>query len=134
MIDETIEKIKKHEGFRGETYNDHLGNPTIGYGTLLPLSKAEATMLIRHRLLRMQKELFETSEVYRQVGSPIKSILDNMAYQMGVKGLLKFKKTLAHIANHDYILASAEMLNSKWAEQTPNRALELSEMMASIKD
>ena len=45
-----------------------------------------------------------------------------MAYQMGVKGLLSFTNTLKYIENEHYIEAASNMLKSKWATQTPNRA------------
>ena len=134
MIDKLVAKIKEHEGYRGSTYLDHLGNPTIGYGTLEPISMAEATVLLRSRLLQKEKELNDRSEIFRQSNSEVKYILLNMAYQMGTTGLLKFKRTFKHIENHDYILASLEMLDSTWAIQTPNRARELSGLMSKIKD
>jgi lysozyme len=49
-----------------------------------------------------------------------------------VSGLLGFRKTLNYIKNRDYKQAATEMLNSKWAKQTPNRAIELSQIVASL--
>jgi lysozyme len=49
-----------------------------------------------------------------------------MCYQLGVKGFSKFRKTIALLNSGDYIMASEEMLDSKWAVQTPNRAIEMS--------
>lgn len=134
MIDELVKQIKKHEGFRGETYLDHLGNPTIGYGTLEPITMTEATVLLRSRLLQKEKELSDRSEIFRHSNSEVKTILMNMAYQMGVTGLLKFKKTFLYLQEHDYSSASLEMLDSTWAKQTPSRARELSNKMAKIED
>jgi lysozyme len=52
-----------------------------------------------------------------------------MAYQMGVVGVLKFKKMLLAIKDKNYALASHEMLDSTWAIQTSNRAKELAAQM-----
>ena len=52
-----------------------------------------------------------------------------MAFQMGLAGLLSFKRTLASIAAGDYEQASREMLDSKWASQTPKRAQRTAYMM-----
>ena len=45
-----------------------------------------------------------------------------MAYQLGCDGLSGFKKTLGLMANGNWDQASREMLNSAWANQTPDRA------------
>ena len=52
-----------------------------------------------------------------------------MAFQMGIAGLMGFRNTLATIERGDYQRAGDEMLMSKWATQTPNRAKRLSEQM-----
>lgn len=131
-----IEHIKEEEGFRGTPYKDHLGYPTIGYGTKLPLTEEEAELLLKHRLKKMQKELNRrVTELYGEVQLPAKvwEILYHMSYQLGVPGVMNFKKMLGAVVNGNYIEASREMLDSKWALQTPNRAERLSTMMGNIK-
>jgi lysozyme len=59
------------------------------------------------------------------------SVLINMAYNMGIVGLLKFTKTLALIKSGDYPKAADQMLKSVWATQVGHRAVELSEQMRS---
>ena len=49
-LDAAVPAIKEAEGFRGEPYDDTRGNPTIGYGTKLPLTEAEGELLLRYRL------------------------------------------------------------------------------------
>jgi lysozyme len=131
-----IEHIKEEEGFRGTPYKDTLGYLTIGYGTKLPLDEAEAELLLIHRLKKMQKQLHRRiTELYGEVQLPDKvwEILYHMSYQLGVQGVMNFKKMLRAIVNGNYIEASREMLDSKWALQTPNRAERLSTMMGNIK-
>jgi lysozyme len=132
-LDETIMALKDDEGFNGSPYLDHLGNPTIGYGTLLPLSRAESVLLLRHRLIQKENDLM-LSTTFRQANADARSILLNMAYQLGTKGLLKFKKMLQALDEHDYEEASVQMLDSKWATQTPERANRLADLMRNIKD
>jgi lysozyme len=55
-----------------------------------------------------------------------------MAYQLGVNGLLGFKKTLRYMSQKDWEKASVEMLDSRWAKQTQKRAEELSAKIKSI--
>mgnify|MGYP003153984672 CR=1 FL=1 len=52
-----------------------------------------------------------------------------MCFQLGVSGFSKFKKTIDHLENNRYGKASAEMLDSRWAIQTPNRAIEISNLV-----
>ena len=52
-----------------------------------------------------------------------------MSYQMGVSGVARFKKTIQYLADSQYEKASKEMLDSRWARQTPNRAIELSNIV-----
>ena len=49
---------------------------------------------------------------------------------MGFSGVSKFKNMIKALQNRTYKLASIEMLDSRWAKQTPNRAKELSDHMA----
>ena len=54
-------------------------------------------------------------------------VITDMVFQMGETGVSKFEKTLEHLNNGDYKLAS------KWATQTEGRAIDLSEIIANIK-
>ena len=52
---------------------------------------------------------------------------------MGVGGVGKFKKMWEALKNKDYGEASFQMMDSRWAKQTPNRAESLSKVMRSCK-
>ena len=52
-----------------------------------------------------------------------------MAFQLGIQGLLQFKATLELVEVGKYEAAAAQMLLSRWTQQTPTRAKELAEMM-----
>jgi len=143
--------IKQNEGFKSKPYIDPLAkkeipkdelaiiekywdklNITIGNGRCLqtnPLTVKENDYLMKQDILKNNKELFENIKFYANLPDHVRNVLIEMAYQLGVNGLLKFKKTLEHINNKDFEKASMEMLNSKWAKQTPNRAKTLSNLM-----
>ena len=57
-----------------------------------------------------------------------------MAFNLGVSGLMKFQKTLRHVAAGRYEAAAQEMLRSRWADQVGQRAMTLSKMMATGHD
>lgn len=128
-----IESIKRHEGFRGYPYKDTKGLPTIGYGTLLPISKDEASLLLSWRLNKVINRLDKKLPWLKQQPKEVREVLYEMAYQMGVNGVLSFKKTLLYLKAKSYKKASVEMLDSKWArEDSPKRARELSERIKNL--
>lgn len=121
-----IERIKLHEGFRDNVYLDSLGFPTIGYGTKLPITEEEASVLLGLRLNIMKTQLEDRISHFP---IEIQDVLIEMAYQMGVKGLLNFVNMFHALNNKDYKMAADEMLDSRWYEQTPKRAEELAEII-----
>jgi lysozyme len=52
-----------------------------------------------------------------------------MSFQLGVDGLLGFKQTLDAVKGGRYDEAAFDMLQSRWAQQTPARAKRLAEQM-----
>ena len=135
MISKLIEDIKREEdaGFKtgGMPYKDHLGYDTIGYGTLLPLTEKECEILLKHRLTQFVGQV-KSSLYYLDIREEAWFILYEMAYQIGLGGLLKFKNMIKCLEEKDYIGASEEMVSSKWAKQTPNRANRLSNRMKGL--
>jgi len=125
-----VNSIKEFEGFDGMPYDDSKGLPTIGYGTLLPITKEEAELLLNHRLNIVKEELLYVKPIVSSLTDNRQRVLFNMGYQLGVPKLLKFKKMWRAIVKQDYDEASKEMLDSKWAKKdSPNRANKLAEIM-----
>jgi lysozyme len=134
MIDEidlesVKEQLKKHEGFRPLPYEDTRGYLTIGYGTKLPITEEEAEMLLMKRLKDKAVLLAKKEPIFLTLPTSVKNAILNMAYQMGISGVLKFKKMWAALKEGDYEKAAEEMLDSRWAKQTPNRAKKLAEVV-----
>ena len=140
--------LKFEEGYRSEPYYCINGYPTVGYGRLLgakgvPLSTftqivykaAEEKWMECHAMAlgdQLRKDpRFEAA--WLQCNEVRRAVLISMAYQMGVDGLAGFVNTIRHIERREFDFASLEMLRSKWARQTPERAGRHSEMMASGK-
>lgn len=124
-----IQKIKREEGFNGREYLDHLGKPTIGYGTLLPLNDEESTLLLEHRLHKMMEALHKAKPFIVHLDENRQNALYEMAYQLGVRGLLNFSKMWEALERNNYAEASAQALDSIWAKQTPNRAKRVAEII-----
>lgn len=125
--------IEQEEGFRENPYHCSEGYPTIGYGQRIGPRLADLAMYemampesvarlwlsnnVRNISDRLSRELF-----YLQCNDVRAAVLISMAYQMGVTGLLKFRKMIAAIENNDWEEAAKEALDSRWATQTPERA------------
>lgn len=62
-------------------------------------------------------------------GNNVQRAVGNMTFQMGLGGVLKFKKMLAALQVKDYTTARREALNSAWARQTPQRAKRVTDLM-----
>jgi lysozyme len=59
-------------------------------------------------------------------------IIIEMIFQLGKTGVSKFKNMWKALSELNYVGASYEMLDSRWAKQTPNRAKAMSAEMASL--
>lgn len=131
-IDQITQQIIRDEGFQGKPYVDTRGKTTIAYGLNLddaPLTPEEGAMITEVRLLDLHEKLAASLPWIIRLDEAREGVLLNMAYQLGLGGLLGFRRTLSYVEQGDYALASAEMLDSNWAEQTPTRARRLSEQM-----
>jgi lysozyme len=132
MILNLIDQLTRDEGCRLKPYRDTVGKLTIGVGRNLEdvgISKEEAEMLlatdVRSAEAAVNKALPWTVNV-----DPIRrAVLVNMAFNLGIEGLLGFKHTLELVRAGKYEEASDAMLNSKWAEQVGPRAARLSIQM-----
>lgn len=126
-----VENIKLSEGFKSRVYQCTQGYDTIGFGFAikdLVMSKAVADLILEEKLEDLVARL-SSYDFFINSPDEIREVLAEMAYQMGVGGLLKFKKTLKMVADRDYRQASVEMLDSLWAKQTPNRAKRLASIV-----
>jgi len=132
MKNELISKIKLDEGFKGTVYKDSRGFPTIGYGTLLPITEIEAELLLEYRLDLIVQELINNKPIVVELPDEAQNILYNMAYNMGVPTLLKFKKMWRALEEEDFKTASAEMEDSRWYHQVGDRAKELVQRMYNV--
>ena len=131
-----LDRIKHPDGFRSIVYKCTAGYDTIGYGFAikdLELDKDISEMILMQKLDNLMNRIAKTFSWWRSTDSTVKDVVVEMCYQLGVSGVSKFKKTIDHLENKRYGKASAEMLDSKWARQTPNRALELSNLIKNLE-
>ena len=135
MTSTLIEAVKLSEGFRDRGYKDTLGIDTIGYGFAikdLVIDEDIAEMILRRKLEKLVEDTNKRFSFLKDLPEQAQDVIYEMCYQLGITGVSKFKKTLAYLENYEYRMASVEMLDSKWARQTPNRAKKLSNAIKSL--
>lgn len=138
-------QLKRHEGFRAKSYKCSAGRWTIGYGHNieaapipgcissrpgdLVLSKPDAVALLWLDLQVCENQVKRELSFYQPLDAVRRAVLLNMCFNMGIRGLSKFRGTLACISNRQWTDAGYHMLKSLWARQVGARARELAEMM-----
>ena len=126
------EMIKRHEGFRNMPYNCSAGKLTIGFGRNLEvngISYDEAQLMLDNDIDKCIVQLKLNFPVYNYLPDKIQHVLIDMCFNLGINGLMKFKRFLGYVKDGKYCSAAAEMMRSKWAEQTGSRAEELFNMV-----
>ncbi|WP_036591240.1 glycoside hydrolase family protein [Oceanospirillum maris] len=134
--DVLLPQLKAHEGLRLKPYRCTEGKLTIGVGRNLEdrgITEDEALYLLANDVDDVLKRLQEVS-VFNQLDTARQAVLANMAFQLGFSGLSKFRRMWAALETEHYDQAAMEMMNSRWAVQTPNRAYQLSVMMREGND
>lgn len=150
-----VNKLIAHEGLRLAVYKDSLGIDTIGIGRNLEgrgiskeeldwmdipsmdavyehgITEADAMYLAKNDVAIVEDELCRAHECVAALDAVRQLVVMDMAFNMGVPRLCKFKKMWAAIHEGDFATASVEMLDSRWAKQVKGRATKLSEAMKS---
>lgn len=126
-----ISELRRDEGVVAHAYQDSLGYWTIGVGHLIDKRKGGKIpdviidMLLRYDIDEKVAELNEKLPWWGFLDEPSQRVIVNMAFNLGVEGLLEFKKFMDALKDGDRDRAASEMLNSKWAEQVGVRATRL---------
>ena len=124
-----IKQLQKHEGLRLKPYRCSAGKLSIGYGRNLDdvgISKPEALMLLSNDVHKCIKQVKENIHCFNKLNDVRQNVLINMCFNLGIYGLLGFKRFLKALEEEDWVLAKTEMLDSVWAIQVGKRAIELS--------
>lgn len=149
-VNEAVQRLAFHEGCVLEPYKDHLGYWTIGIGRCYeknPITEAEenvigkcwkqgitknsAYYLLRNDIKRTLKELKEKVPFFITLSDERQYALLDMGFQLGVNGVLKFKKMLSALGVGNYEEARVQCLDSNYARQTPKRAKRIANCLAT---
>ena len=132
------EQIAKHEGYEPKVYKCTNWYDTIGYGFAIKdlyMDKEVADLILDQKINKLLKRISadeDWGDWFLEKPQAIQEVLINMIYQIGFSGVKRFRKTIQYIKDDNFLMASEEMLDSKWAKSdSPNRAKELSEIVKS---
>ena len=148
-----MQKLVEHEGLRLQVYEDSLGIATIGIGRnledrgitpeelewmdipnmaivhTLGITEADAMYLAQNDVQIVEEELLRSHPCVENLDAVRQLVLVDMAFNMGVPRLGKFKKMWAAIHENNFDEAAKEMLDSRWANQVKSRATKLAHAM-----
>lgn len=146
-LEKLRQEIEFDEGCKLNIYLCSEGHRTVGIGHLIRETDEENNLQIGDEITPERCEsLFaedvavacrDCAELFRnfnQLPSDVKRVIINMAFQLGRPRLSQFKKFRAAIEEKDFVTAAAEMLDSRWAKQTPNRVQRLHTRMLAAAD
>ncbi len=122
-----LAQLRVDEGCKLYAYADTLGFLTIGYGRLIDrkkggqISQAEAEFLLGNDINRTEQELSQYAWFSAQ-DSVRQAAITNMAFNLGVAGLLHFPHFLGYMQVKDYSNAIKQIANTPWHQEAGVRA------------
>ncbi|MCL4490472.1 MAG: glycoside hydrolase family protein [Nitrospirae bacterium] len=93
------------------------------------ITEDQAMYLLRNDISQCMTKLRATVQYFDKLSEARQDVLINLCFNMGLAGLMDFRKMFAAMKDGKYEEASDEMIRSRWAQQVGVRASELSGMM-----
>lgn len=104
---------------------------TKGVNSESRIDRIRAERMLEELTLEIDGALGNALVWFKETSFVNKTVLINMAFNLGLVGLLKFRNTLAFVKAKDYKQAAANMRQSLWFKQVKGRAEELVNRMAT---
>lgn len=137
--DALIAQLKPEEGYRGFVYDDKTGlpikpgtlvegHPTVGYGLALdvdPLTEEEAAMLLGARADRAVAAVRQQLPWLSALSDARQRAIYDMAYNLGVTGLLKFWTFLSFMRQGNFGAAAIDLEATPWYKQVGTRGVRI---------
>ena len=140
VIDD-LEKLRdqliKHEGLRLKPYRDTANKLTIGIGRNLDdrgITEEEALFLLNNDIGLVREQLEGRFPWFLDLDEVRQRVLSDMCFNLGINGLVGFKKMLTAVQEKHYAQAAKHMRASVWATQVKGRAQILAQMMETGED
>ncbi|RLC33894.1 MAG: lysozyme [Candidatus Nealsonbacteria bacterium] len=129
--DDLKSRLKRHEGLKLEPYRDSRGNWSIGFGHFMGPGKFVISRRVADAILDddIHKATFEYLSLGWDLDPVRRDVVIEMIFWHGLRGFLKFKKTIAAIERKDWNTAADEMMDSNSGRNFHTRMSELADMM-----
>ena len=132
MINIEAELIKE-EGLSLEPYFDSLGFATIGVGHKIDGNFSTISLEFAGKLLKedidIARKECQKYPFFFELNECRQYVMIDMMFNLGATKFRTFKKMILALENKNYVVASAEMLDSLWAKQVKSRAKRLANIM-----
>jgi lysozyme len=140
FLQETLQqRIMRHEGFVAFPKIDVAPMYVIGYGHDITeteakgmyangISQSDAQTLLASDIAKCKQEVKNDLPWSQGLSGLKQEILEEMAFQIGIEGLLEFKNMLACAQKGDDAGVAENMLASDWHDETPERCEELADL------
>lgn len=143
----------EHENYYAKPYLDSKGIITVGIGTastkglfeyekevlginnideITYLDLKTAKWLANNEINYIIKRL-EKYKWYKIAPNYIQIAVQDLCYNLGVSGFLKFKKTISYLEKQDYQMAGTELLDSSYLTDVKGRAIRISILIQTGK-
>ena len=146
-LEQLQQELAIDEGCKLEIYLDHLGYKTVGIGHLITeddelygfevgttVSQEHVDELFHEDIQRTVRDCELLYSDFNELPEEAQLCIANMYFQLGRPRLSKFRKMKAAVDKRDWAEASRQMLDSRWAKQTPNRAMRLAHRIQALGD
>lgn len=126
--------LRNSEGVHRYVYKCPTGYYTIGVGRNVDrrgkrgLTYKEIDMLLDDDIADVKGQLIRY-DWYDKLNNVRKNAIIEMSFNLGVKGVLRFKNMIKALESDNYKKASQEALSSLWAKQVKGRALRIAAMI-----
>ena len=127
-----IDTLRKHEGVKNTLYKCTSDKWTIGVGRNLEdvgLSEEEIDFLLLNDIIRTKDLMDNYMPWHKDLDEVRQEALINFVFNVGIGTAMKFKNGMSSLEEGDYPSAAAHMLDSAWAKQVGDRAIEITQMI-----
>ena len=129
-----IEMLKLHEGVRSHVYLCSAGYETLGVGrniseSGLGLSDVGIEYLLNNDIKRVREELEDTYFWFPALNEARQDAMIDICFNLGLTRLRGFVKAIEAMSREQFDIAADEFMDSRWATQVGNRAVEVTEMI-----
>ena len=127
-----IEQLKRHEGLKLKPYKCTADKLTIGVGRNLEdvgISEEEAEMLLQNDIQRATVQIQREFPWTTELDEVRFAALINFTFNVGIGTVGKFVNAMALLRDGNYDMAADEFLNSRWAKQVGQRAIDVTDQI-----